>query len=123
VGDARTTFDSRAEAYLSVARERLTARAGAFPCQRQLMSGGTCEASAFAAHGYATTGLAFPLGNYHNAGPDNAVAAEYISLADFAGGAALLAEAASLAGTAPVSASAARLRARPGDEADRLSRG
>ena len=46
VGDARTTFDSRAEAYLQVARERLATRAGAFACQRQLMSGGTCEASA-----------------------------------------------------------------------------
>ncbi len=120
VGDARTTFDGRAEAYLTVARERLTARTGGFACQRQLMSGGSCEASAFAAFGYQTTGLAFPLGNYHNAGPDNTVAAEYISLADFAGGAALLAEAASLAGRAPVSASATRLRWRPTDEAARL---
>jgi len=122
VGDVRTTFDNRAEAYLVAARERLASRAGAFPCQRQLMSGGTCEASAFAAHGYSVTGLAFPLGNYHNAGPDNTVAAEYIALADFAGGAILLAEAASLAGTVPISASTARLRARP-EEADRLAAG
>jgi endoglucanase len=120
-GDVRTTFDSRAEAYLSVARERLVARAGAFPCQRQLMSGGTCEASAFSAFGYQVTGVAFPLGNYHNAGPDNTVAAEYISLADFAGGAVLLAEAASLAGTSPVSSSAGRLRSRPQEESARLA--
>ena len=123
VGDARTTFDSRAEAYLAVARERIAARAGTFPCQRQLMSGGTCEASAFAAHGYLATGLAFPLGNYHNAGPDNTVAAEYISLADFAGGAVLLAEAAGLAGAYPVSASTSRFRARPEEEARRLTEG
>jgi endoglucanase len=122
-GDVRTTFDSRAEAYLTVARERLSARVGTFPWQRQLMSGGTCEASAFSAFGYSVTGLAFPLGNYHNAGPDNSVAAEYISLADFAGGAALLAEAASLAGTSPVSASGERMRSRPEEEARRLSAG
>ncbi len=120
-GDVRTTFDGRAEAYLTVARERLVAKAGVFPCQRQLMSGGTCEATAFSAFGYPVTGLAFPLGNYHNAGPDDTVASEYISLADFAGGAVLLAEAASLAGTQPVSSSAGRIRQRPVDEAKRLA--
>ena len=30
------------------------------------MSGGVCEATAFAVFGYRTTGIAFPLGNYHN---------------------------------------------------------
>jgi endoglucanase len=122
-GDARTTFDSRAEAYLTVARDRLSALAGAFPCQRQLMSGGVCEATAFSAFGYSVTGLAFPLGNYHNAGPDNTVVAEYVALSDFAGGAVLLAEAASLAGTSPVSAGAERIRSRPEEEARRLSAG
>lgn len=122
-GDVGTTFDSRAEAYLTVARDRLSARAGSFPCQRQLMSGGACEATAFSAFGYSVTGLAFPLGNYHNAGPDNTVAAEYVALSDFAGGAVLLAEAASLAGTSPVSAGAERIRSRPEEEARRLSAG
>ncbi len=122
-GDARTTFDRRAEAYLLVARERLTARDGAFPCQRQLMSGGSCEASAFSAFGYPVTGMAFPLGNYHNAGPENTIAAEYIALSDFAGGATLLAEAATLAGTSPVGASESRLRQRPEEESRRLATG
>ena len=51
VGDARTTFDAGAEAYLTMASDRLSA-AGEFRCQRQLMSGGVCEATAFSAFGY-----------------------------------------------------------------------
>ena len=100
VGDARTTFDADAEAYLATARDRL-ASAGEFRSQRQLMSGGVCEATAFSAFGYRTTGMAFPLANYHNGSPDGSVAAESIALADFAGGVSLLAEAARLAGTSP----------------------
>ncbi|MBM3957026.1 MAG: hypothetical protein FJ313_03110, partial [Gemmatimonadetes bacterium] len=77
-GDRATTFDREAEAHLLAARERLAERHGGFDCQRQLMSGGLCEASAFAAFGYPVTGVAFPLGNYHNNGADGAVAAEFI---------------------------------------------
>ena len=63
------------------------------------MSGGTCEGTAFAAFGYRVTGLAFPLGNYHNAttripDPDGGVEAEYVRLADYLGGVELIAEAA-----------------------------
>ena len=63
------------------------------------MNGGTCEATAFAGFGYQTTGIAFPLGNYHNAttripDPDGGVGAEYIELSDFLGGVDLIAEAA-----------------------------
>ena len=57
------------------------------------MSGGTCEASAFAMHGYRTTGIAFPLGNYHNGGEDGAIEAEYIHVDDFMGGIELMLEA------------------------------
>ena len=35
--------------------------------QRKLMDGGACEATAFCASGYRASGLAVPLGNYHNA--------------------------------------------------------
>jgi hypothetical protein len=58
------------------------------------MSGGTCEASAFALYGYSTTGIAFPLGNYHNGAPDGAIEAEYIHVDDFLGGIQLIIEAA-----------------------------
>ena len=94
VGDAGSTFDADAEAALIKGRETLHQRPEGFDCQRQLMSGGVCEASAFALHGYKTTGLAFPLGNYHNGAPDDAIEAEYIHKADFIGGVELMVEAA-----------------------------
>ena len=62
--------------------------------QRQLMSGGVCEASAFARHGYLATGLAFPLGNYHNGAPEGRIEAEYIHIADYVAGVRLMVEAA-----------------------------
>jgi endoglucanase len=123
VGDARTTFDSRAEAYLLTARHRLAMKMDSFQCQRQLMSGGTCEATAFSAFGYPVTGVAFPLGNYHNAGPENTVAAEYIALSDFAGGAALLSEAASISGTLSVNSTLQQIRQTPSIESARLADG
>lgn len=109
-GDRATTFDNEAEAYLVKARANLLEEDSSFKCQRQLMGAGGCEASAFAAHGYSVTGMAYPLGAWHNAGPDNTITAEYISLDDFAGGVLLAAEAAKLAGTSPASPSTARLR-------------
>ena len=66
-GDAAYTFDADAEQVLIAARESIRGREPDFKCQRQLMSGGTCEATAFAVFGYHATGIAFPLGNYHNA--------------------------------------------------------
>ena len=94
VGDAGSTFSYDAEAALIRARETLAGRQPDFRCQRQLMSGGVCEASAFLAWGYRTTGLAFPLGNYHNGAPDGSIAAEYIHRGDYSHGVALIAEAA-----------------------------
>jgi putative aminopeptidase FrvX len=96
-GDAMTTFDGDAEQVLSQAARHLATHEKGFRVQRQLMSGGVCEATAFSVHGYPVTGLAFPLGNYHNAttsipDPDGGVGAEYIELADFLGGVDLLAK-------------------------------
>ena len=98
-GDARTTFDDRAEQLLRAAAARLKERGRGFRSQRQLMSGGVCEATAFAAAGYSVTGIAFPLGSYHNAttriaDPESGVGPEYIELSDFLGGVDLIAEAA-----------------------------
>jgi putative aminopeptidase FrvX len=109
-GDRSTTFDNSAEAYLIAARANLLDEDPNFRSQRQLMGAGGCEASAFAAHGYAVTGMAYPLGGWHNDGPDNTIVPEYISLDDFAGGVLLATEAAKLAGTAPLSAGTTRLR-------------
>ncbi|MCE2405062.1 MAG: M20/M25/M40 family metallo-hydrolase [Dehalococcoidia bacterium] len=94
VGDASLTFDADAEAVLVAAREELMDVAPGFEAQRQLMSGGTCEASAFRYHGYRTTGVAFPLGNYHNGTPLGGVAEEYIHVDDFVGGVELIVRAA-----------------------------
>jgi putative aminopeptidase FrvX len=98
-GDASYTFDADAEQVLIAARESIKMRDPGFKCQRHLMSGGTCEATAFAVHGYRATGIAFPLGNYHNAisriaDPEGGVGAEYINVSDYLGGAQLIAEAA-----------------------------
>jgi endoglucanase len=98
-GDALYTFDSEAEQVLVAAVKSIRERVPGFKVQRQLMSGGVCEASAFALFGYSVTGVAFPLGNYHNAttsipDPDGDVGAEYIHTSDFLGGVELLIEAA-----------------------------
>ncbi len=98
-GDALTTFDSGAERLLTTAVASIRGRNPEFKVQRQLMSGGVCEATAFSMAGYSVTGVAFPLGNYHNATttiPDleGGVAEEYIRLSDYLGGVELLAEAA-----------------------------
>ena len=63
------------------------------------MNAGTCEATAFAVRGYRTTGMAFALGNWHNAttsigDPEGGVAEEYIAVDDFLGGVDLIHKAA-----------------------------
>ena len=100
-GDALTTFDSEAERPLTAAVASIRRREPEFKAQRQLMSGGVCEATAFSLAGYSVTGLAFPLGNYHNAtttipDPEGGVSEEYIKVSDFFGGVELLAESAKL---------------------------
>ena len=94
VGDASFTFDAEAEAVLLRAREELAEQRADFKAQRQLMSGGTCEASAFRYYGYRTSGIAFPLGNYHNSTPDGGVGAEYIYIDDLTAGVELAVQAA-----------------------------
>ena len=97
-GDRVYTFDADAEQVFSAALQSLRATDSEFKAQRQLMSGGGCEATAFAVFGYTVTGLAFPLGNWHNAttmipDPDGGVDSEFISVSDYLGGVALMAEA------------------------------
>lgn len=98
VGDRQRTFDAGAENLLHVARAKLGAER---PVQRWLMSGGTCEATAWGLFGYRATGVAIPLGNYHNQGPRERVAPETVSAEDLATAVDLVELAAKHAGSAP----------------------
>lgn len=119
VGDAVTTFSMSAETLLLAARQRLMRRDPPIQVQRQLMSGGVCEASVFILHGYEATGIAFPLGHYHNGFGEDSVQAEFIEVNDFLGGVELLLEAVQYGGTEapPVFE---RLQSQPEAEAARL---
>jgi endoglucanase len=61
------------------------AREHEIPHQRALMSGGVCEATAYQLYDYRTAGLCVALGNYHNCGPNEQIAPEYVSIDDVAG--------------------------------------
>ncbi|HUX85378.1 MAG TPA: M20/M25/M40 family metallo-hydrolase [Chloroflexota bacterium] len=108
VGDRTRSFDPVGEALLLAARDRLADT----PVQRQLMSGGTCEATAYAFAGYAATGVALPLVNYHNVGPDDSIAQEQINARDYLGEIKILVAAAHAAGVAVEPSSKARIAAR-----------
>jgi endoglucanase len=74
VGDRASIFDPAVTAAVAA----VATEAGA-PFQRRLMDGGTCEATAFCAAGYRSSGLALPLGNYHNAADEGlGVAPEHV---------------------------------------------
>lgn len=126
VGDAISTFSQSAEEILQAARVTLQRREPPIPVQRQLMSGGVCEASVFVAHGYESTGVAFPLAHYHNGFGEDSIQAENIAISDFLGGVELLLEAARSTGVSrqetPGGAQSlyARLRSAPEEEGNRL---
>jgi endoglucanase len=63
IGDRATVFDNRLSNQLCDA-----ATTAGIVHQRKLMDGGGCEATAFGAYGYQTTGLCLALGNWHNRG-------------------------------------------------------
>lgn len=85
VGDKTSIFDDDATAALVTA-----ATEGKVPHQRCLMSGGTCEATAYQLYGYRTAALCVALGNYHNCGPDLTIGPEYVAIEDVAGMIALM---------------------------------
>jgi endoglucanase len=125
-GDRTYTFDAGAEQVLVQAAKGLVEDRGEFRWQRALMGGGTCEATAFAVHGYRTTGIALPLGNYHNAtasiaDPEGRIDAEYIAASDYLGGVDLIERAAITANTGE-NPLAERLRQVPPGEEERLRR-
>ncbi len=84
VGDRMSVYDPGLCRFLQDAAIELTGTRKRFRYQRCLMDGGLCEASAFLAHGYRATGLALPLGNYHNMGRSR-IALEEVSVVDLVG--------------------------------------
>ncbi|MBI3971259.1 MAG: M20/M25/M40 family metallo-hydrolase [Chloroflexi bacterium] len=98
VGDRAMAFHPDGEALLRAAHGHLVERNPDVRVQRQLMSGGTCEATAYQLAGYTTAAVALPLGNYHNAGPNFTIAAEYVDADDLRTGVDLLVATAEVAG-------------------------
>lgn len=109
VGDLWSVFDPFYTECLTRACMALKKQDKRFQYQRKLMDGGICEATVFCDKGYKASGLALPLGNYHNqAGLDGGakrMGAESVMVADFAAEVRLLLE-----------------LIRPGNRLDRLSR-
>lgn len=96
-GDVYNTFDNDSERFLRVAREELAA--AGIATQRALLTGGTCESSAFVRLGWSATAVAVPNVNYHNQGEhSNAFTPEIVRLSDLRSAVALLVEAAAAAG-------------------------
>jgi putative aminopeptidase FrvX len=97
-GDLYNTFSNDGERYLRVARERLNE--ARIPTQRALLTGGTCESSAFVRMGWTTTAIALPNVNYHNMTEEHdRFVPEVVRLSDLRGAVALLAEGATAAGS------------------------
>jgi endoglucanase len=96
-GDVYNTFSNDGERYLRVARERMVdAR---IPTQRALLTGGTCESSAFVRMGWTTTAIALPNVNYHNMTEEHdRFVPEVVRLSDLRAAVTLLVEGAVAAG-------------------------
>jgi endoglucanase len=93
IGDRASTFDSAAARYLTEVANKYQQQKPRFRFQRALMSGGTCEATAYQEFGYQSAGVCVALGNYHNCGLRNQIAPEYVSVADALGMVELLVQA------------------------------
>jgi putative aminopeptidase FrvX len=92
LGDRAGLFDAEATSALLRVADGRARRSGAIRHQRCLLDGGACEATALRVFGFRTTGLACPLGNYHNNAWDRrtgkagrGVAPEFIDIRDWRG--------------------------------------
>jgi endoglucanase len=85
VGDRTSIFDSTATRFLTEVAAGLQKRRASFQFQRALMSGGTCEATAYQEFGFRTAAVCVALGHYHNCAPGGRIAAEFVSLSDAVG--------------------------------------
>jgi len=94
VGDRTSIFDPEATRFLAEVATDLRRKRRGFTVQRGLMSGGTCEATAYQEFGFQTAAVCVALGNYHNCAERRKIAAEYVSIPDTLGMVELLAAAA-----------------------------
>ena len=121
-GDVYNTFSNEGERFLRVARERLSE--ANIPTQRALLTGGTCESSAFVRLGWTTTAIALPNVNYHNQTDDSErFVPEIVRLSDLRGAVALLVEAAIAAGADAEESWWPDVKTVPGDIRTRMRRG
>jgi endoglucanase len=89
VGDARSLFEPRLTGALTDVAAELAVDDPEFRFQRRLMDGGYCEATPFCVAGYRASGVALPLGNYHNMkgldggpagiGPETVAVSDYLA--------------------------------------------
>jgi endoglucanase len=96
-GDRTFSFSEAAEFLLKCAATNLGGSTSArepqvTPIQRQLMTGGNCEGGSALINGYTATGMAFPLGNYHNVSDKLTIEPENIHQQDYLTGICLLQE-------------------------------
>jgi putative aminopeptidase FrvX len=82
VGDRTSIFDSQAMRFLAEVASELKKKNKKFQFQRALMSGGTCEATAYQEFGFQVAAVCVALGNYHNCAEGKRIAAEFVSLTD-----------------------------------------
>ena len=82
IGDRTSIFDSEASRFLMEVAAKLQRTSTGFSFQRGLMSGGTCEATAYQEFGLQTAAVCVALGNYHNCADHHRIKPEYVSLAD-----------------------------------------
>ena len=82
VGDRLWVFDPDISGGLAALADKLASQQPPFRYQRKLMDSGACEATPLMQADYRTGAVALPLGNYHNSGPDEQLAPEYIHLDD-----------------------------------------
>jgi putative aminopeptidase FrvX len=82
VGDRTAVFDSSATRFLAEVAALRHDRNKKFQYQRALMSGGTCEGTAFQEFGYQTAAVCLALGNYHNCGPGHQIVEEFLDVSD-----------------------------------------
>ena len=82
VGDRASIFDSASTRFLTEVATDLAKNDATFKFQRALMSGGTCEATAYQEYGFRCAAVCVALGNYHNCGDNDQIAAEFVSASD-----------------------------------------
>lgn len=85
LGDRATVFSSAFVYWVQEQAALLAARGEGFQYQRQVMDGGTCEATPFNCHGFQVAGISTPLLNYHNIAPNGRAEPEAVALSDVEG--------------------------------------